>query len=137
MGSRYLLIEFDSEEQALNLKEKIDASSRAGRPFRVVGLFAKPTKYCECGVGNWTTTKARVSPTKRGRKFGWEVCTNCRRPTHATSGLVNLVKPRDIINPPTWSMADMAGRMTQWMHHIPALSGLALGEPGKAFWNEH
>lgn len=134
MASRYLLIEFDDEESALKLKEKLDATE--GRRFRVVGLFAKPTAYCQCGVNTWTTTKASPANIKRGKKFGWWVCTECRRPTSSLSGLVNLLKPRDIINSPTWDAPDMNGRPTKWTHYISALSGLALGDPGRSFWNE-
>jgi hypothetical protein len=135
--SRYLLIEFDDEESALRLKEKLDDGSRQGRAYRVVGLFAKPTGYCQCGFDTWTTTKASPSTTKRGRKFGWWVCTTCKRPTSALAGLINLLKPRDIINPHSWDGPDMNGHPTQWTHYIPSLSGLAQGEQGRTFWNEH
>lgn len=102
MPSRYLLVEFDDEESALSLKEKIDATQ--GKKFRVVGLFAKPTSYCQCGVDTWTTTKANPATTKRGRKFGWWVCTQCKRPAASISGLVNLIAPDDIINPQTFDL---------------------------------
>ena len=134
MASRYLLIEFDDEDSALKLKERIDAAQ--GKRFRVIGLFAKPTSYCQCGIAGQTETKATKSRLRRGKKFGWWVCTVCKRPTSAISGLVNLLKPRDIINPPTWEGPDIYKNQTQWTHYIPTISGNALGEPGRIFWNE-
>lgn len=134
MASRYLLIEFDDHISAEALKAKIDATE--GRKFRVVGFFAKPTNYCECDSSTHTTTSRKPSTTKRGRKFGWWVCVNCKRPTSGLHGLVNLLKPRDIINSPTWEAPDMNKRRTTWTHYIDSLSGLALGEPGRTFWNE-
>lgn len=98
MASRYLLIEFDSEEAANKLRDQIDAATRAGKRFRVIGLFAKPTPpYCQCKKE--VTTKANRSSLRRGKKFGWWVCVECRRPSSSISGLVNLIKPRDIIDP--------------------------------------
>ena len=121
MGARYLLIEFDEETSALKLKEQIDGLSRRGKPFRVVGLFAKPTNYCECGIDTWTTTARRVATTKRGRKFGWHVCTTCKRPTASESGLVNLIAPSDIINPRRFDLKTSAGEL---INYVLALSSV-------------
>lgn len=101
MASRYLLIEFDDEHSATRLREQIDNASRKGKGFRVVGLFAKPqAPYCECA--REVTTRQRASTLKRGMKFGWYVCTVCKRPSSGISFLFNLVKPEEIINPPKW-----------------------------------
>ena len=101
MASRYMLIEFDDAEQAGKLHAQIDAASHAGKPFRVVGLFAKPqAPYCQCGKE--TTTRQQASTLKRGAKFGWWVCTECKRPAASISGLVNLIAPDDIIRPNTF-----------------------------------
>lgn len=121
MGSRYMLIEFDDEASALKLKEQIDDRSRAGRPLRVVGLFAKPTRFCECGIEGWTTTSRQPSTTKRGRKFGWWVCTKCKRPTASESGLVNLIAPGDIINPVTFDLKNGVGSL---INYVLALSSV-------------
>lgn len=98
MASRYLLIEFDDEASASRLREQIDTATKSGKRFRVIGLFSKPTPpYCQCKKE--TTTKTQGSTLKRGRKFGWLVCTVCKRPSSSLSGLVNLIRPRDIIDP--------------------------------------
>jgi hypothetical protein len=43
----------------------------------VEGLFAKPTQFC--GSGGCST--GRVKAFVRGKKFGWWVCSNCKKPT--------------------------------------------------------
>lgn len=99
MGSRYMLIEFDDEASADALRARIDTATRAGKRFRVVGMFAKPrAPYCQCGKE--TSGRGKPSTLKRGRKFGWWVCTECRRPSGTVASLVNLINPRDIIDPP-------------------------------------
>lgn len=130
MGSRYLLLEFDDDEAAAKLQLQINEASLRGRPYRVIGLFAKPTKYCECDPKNHTTGRAGDATLKRGRKFGWWVCTTCKRPSDGLHGLVNLLKPSDIISPPTW----VRGKHT-FTHYISAISGLALGQQGREYWN--
>lgn len=125
MGSRYLLIEFDNEAQADALRAQIDNATRKGKRFRVVGLFAKPTGYCQCDKRDQITTRTWDSTTKRGKKYGWWVCTMCKRPTSQLSGLVNLIKPRDIINPPKWLRRGWFSKKldSEAMHYIGALSG--------------
>jgi hypothetical protein len=44
----------------------------------VRGVWRKPTKFCE-GAG-CTSGKGRPGFT-RGRKYGWMVCANCKKPT--------------------------------------------------------
>lgn len=99
MASRYLLIEFDEEDAANSLRAKIDAATKAGKKFRVVGLFAKPgPTFCRCGSA-WTSTKSEKARTKIGKRLGWVVCLECKKPIPAISFLKNLIKPSDIIDP--------------------------------------
>ena len=97
----------------MKLKQQIDAATRAGKRFRVVGLFAKPqAPYCRCGKE--IQTKTQNSTLKRGRKFGWWVCTECKRPAASISGLVNLLTKRDIIEPSTFeTVSEQFGTHTQ------------------------
>jgi len=105
MGGRYLLIEFDDEASASRLRAQIDSATLKGRPFRVVGLFAKPgPRFCRCGT--WTTSRGQVSTLKFGAKFGWQVCTTCKRPAPIISFLRNLLKPEDVIQPQTHDTLD-------------------------------
>lgn len=44
----------------------------------VVGLFRMPTVFCDgCSTGK------RVRGFTKGRRWGWWVCTVCKKPTHA------------------------------------------------------
>ena len=103
MASRYLLIEFDDQASAERLRAQIDNATRNGKSFRVVGLFAKPrAPYCACPPQSHVTTKTNASTLKRGKRLGWWVCQTCQRPAQNNSALINLLKPKDIINLPRW-----------------------------------
>lgn len=102
MASRYLLIEFDDEASANKLRAQIDNATRAGKRFRVVGLFAKPTSYCACDPQQQITTKTHESSLKRGHRLGWWMCQVCNRPAQNNGALKNLLKPRDIIGMIRW-----------------------------------
>lgn len=105
MAGRYLLIECDDEAQATSLRAQIDNASRKGKGFRVVGLFARPGPvFCRCG--KWQTTRATTSTLKRGKKYGWMVCTECKKPAPSMGFLFNLIRPVDIINPPRYDIAN-------------------------------
>ena len=121
MASRYVLLEVDDVQLAERLMEKFNDGSRRGSAYRVVGYFAKPTDYCQCGVETWTTTSRRVSTTKRGRKFGWYVCTTCKRPTASESGLVNLIDPSDIINPQHFNLKTAAGELINYVMSLSSV----------------
>lgn len=137
MGARYLLIEFDDEQQASRLRAQIDNATKSGKAFRVVGLFAKATKYCQCDPLNKVTTKTNDARLKRGKKYGWWVCLECRRPDSRMAGLVNLIKPRDIINPPKWMSRNRTKGLPDFetMNYIPTLSVTPEGPAGVEFWN--
>ena len=130
MAARYLIIEFDDEASANALRARIDNATRNGKKFRVVGLFAKATNYCKCDPKTQVTTKTHTAPLKRGKKFGWWVCLVCRRPVSAMAGLVNLIKPRDIIDPPTFEVTNFTA-----MHHITSLGVGMMGPQAIEFWN--
>src|SRR6478609_11956849 len=96
MPARYLLIEFDDAAQADALRAQIDTATRKGKAFRVVGLFARPGKLCQC----YRSTKDyKEWGIQRGGKLGWFVCPTCKRPTVQNQGLRNLLARADIIAP--------------------------------------
>jgi hypothetical protein len=95
--ARYLVIEFEDNASAEKLMAKIDDARAQGALYRVVGLFVKPRNYCECPSGPAETggmnhrkdsAKARGG-IAYGRKYGWWVCTVCKRPRKAGHQLVN------------------------------------------------
>lgn len=105
MAGRYLLIEFDDVETANRMRAQIDAASRSGKKFRVIGLFSRPgPEFCRCG--DWISRRGHQAPTKRGEKFGWTVCLQCKKPVPIMSFLKNLIKPKDIIAPPMYDIVN-------------------------------
>ena len=96
MAGRYLLIEFDDEASASSLRAKIDNATKAGKKFRVVGLFARPGASCSCGALPGDRAKDKV---KRGGRLGWWVCTTCKKPRLGDHQLHNLIPLQGVIEP--------------------------------------
>lgn len=123
MAGRYLLIEFDEEQSASSLRAQIDAATKKGRKYRVVGMYSRPgPDFCRCGT--WTTDRGKVATTKTGRKFGWVVCTVCKKPAPIISFLRNIIKPEEIIDPYTHESLD--GR------HTLMFNFMGIGAPTRA-----
>lgn len=119
MAGRYLLIEFDDEASALSLRAKIDNAAKAGKKFRVVGLFARPGKACSCVAPPTDRAKDRVV---RGGKLGWWLCTYCHKPRLGNHQLHNLIDPKEVIEPPRLDGVDEL--------MIPILSRKYVRHPG-------
>ena len=84
--ARYVLVEVDENDRADHLREKLD-----GVPgLRVIALFGKPTKFCECQEDS--------GRSKLGRKFGWWCCPECGHPKPNAKhyGVRNLLDQVDL-----------------------------------------
>jgi hypothetical protein len=100
--ARYLLIEIDDNDKA----EAFMESMKAGKSFvtvpngpeareytvveiqaRTVGLFGKPTKFCEC------PDQDQRAAASKGAKYGWRVCPKCNL---ALSG---FHEPKNLLDP--------------------------------------
>ncbi len=81
----YLLIEFDDDAQAEALLEKV----RGRRSFRPVGLFKKPTLFCECGPIPDSQAGHQIT---RGERWGIYVHRACRRARKAPQAPRNLLE---------------------------------------------
>lgn len=92
--ARYLVLEFEDNESALKLKQKIDDARAGGAMYRVVGLFIKPRRLCTCPRPQGTRYKLPMH--ERGLKFGWWVCPDCNRPRMGSHQLVNQLKGDDL-----------------------------------------
>lgn len=102
--ARYIVVEVEdnaaAQELIDSLTEKTSDAIRAGNLMRVVGTFVRPNRTCQCP--DWQTVNYR-DPTKlkneagveRGLKFGWWVCSRCKRPRKAGHQLVNQLLPSD------------------------------------------
>lgn len=69
--ARYVVLSFPDNDDATAFVEGKDHRAE------VVGVYAQPTMFCE-SFGGCST--GRVKPFTRGTKFGWWVCSGCRKP---------------------------------------------------------
>src|SRR5690606_494148 len=60
--------------------EKVDSATRAGKLYRIIGIFQKPPrKRCTCaGEKSWTE-RQRSNTVKRHKKLGFWYCSECKR----------------------------------------------------------
>lgn len=82
--ARYVMLQFESDEDAINFVEYIQDSKPDKDGWEkllvsighslVRGVWKKPTLFCQC-----TSIKRRG--WTRGKKFGWFVCSECKRPS--------------------------------------------------------
>lgn len=66
--ARYVLVEVDENDRADRLIQKLEVVPG----LRIIGLWFKPTRFCECG-GPWDRSI-------RERKYGVYICPACKRP---------------------------------------------------------
>ena len=83
--SMYVLVEFDNDDQAQRLVDAMQGK----KAFRVVGLFKKPTKFCECPP---MTDLQQSREVALGERFGWRVHRKCRRARKAPQAPRNLLE---------------------------------------------
>lgn len=79
--ARYLLVQVDDNDRAEKLRIKLDAVDG----IKTVGLFGKPTKFCEC--------LKRAPDSRKGKALGFWLCTACGRPK---SGAMQM--PYNLLN---------------------------------------
>lgn len=105
--AQYVLLSFDDDDEA----EKFIATARSkdyyvkageGGTFiglenlgDVVGVFRKPTQFCEC-----TPEEKRGTTGFRGPKYGWYVCGRCRKPPANGNQVIFNLLEND--GRPTW-----------------------------------
>ena len=103
-----LLVEFDNPEQAQEMIKRFHKASRAGKPFRLLGVFKtpEPEDMCKCAITSDTQRKNEVA---RGAKYGWYIHKPCG-------------KPRGPINPLN-ILPRMLGKVTtrnSWLEQLKA-----------------
>ena len=85
--ARYLVVEVDNDPQAEALQEAL-----AGKEtMRVVGVFQKPIKFCECGP---LSDHEQALQVTRGSKYGWRVHRKCRLPRKGPVSPRNLLEAK-------------------------------------------
>jgi hypothetical protein len=99
--ARYVVIEFinnpDAEAFVEQLNNWNDHRRKVGDPFlsRVVGIFVKPGRTCQCpdaGRANYGDKNWKPASVVFGARFGWWVCTRCKKPRKAGHQLINQLK---------------------------------------------
>lgn len=99
---KYILLEFDDNAEAAaffkrlkGLKEVEDGQSFEDNALHVaatllkanpLAVYTKPTELCDC--------KSDLDNSLRGRKLGWWVCPNCKKPKDRQGQTL-----RNILNP--------------------------------------
>lgn len=109
--ARYVLVEFSRNEDAEAFVKSVNQANKDYRtdrvPFvrRVVGIFVKPGKTCECGDAARINygDKNQKQGIERGGKFGWWVCTRCGRPRAGGHQLVNQLRMGDTYEGPVFN----------------------------------
>ena len=96
--ARYIVVEFYDNDDANEFVQRLEEENAENRNMRlsfrrrVVGIFVKPGKTCECpdwNRANYGDKNWHAASVARGEKFGWWVCTRCNRPRKAGHQLVN------------------------------------------------
>lgn len=80
---RYVLVEFEDNAEARRFVEKANgkfaATDAADARRRVIGVWGKPTQFCECP----TTGKRGMFAFSRSARSGWWLHVDCGKPTEA------------------------------------------------------
>ena len=103
--ARYIVVEVEdnvaAQELVDSLMRKTPDNIRAGKLMRVVGIFVRPGRTCECldaqTVNYRDPTKEKnAAGVTRGEKFGWWVCSRCGKPRKGGHQLVNQIVASDV-----------------------------------------
>jgi hypothetical protein len=85
--AKYLLFEFDDDQLA---DDRLESLKEHGPPgLRVVAVWKKPTLFCDCPPD-------QQGKSKRGAKYGWYICTTCKKCRPGFQCPVNLLHPPDL-----------------------------------------
>lgn len=98
--AKYLVIEFDEDDTAEKLKQKIDAATDGGARYRVAGMFKPPVEWCPCPRPKGYH-KGEVA---RGKKYGWFVHLDCRKARKGTHPLTNILPLNELNHRPGASL---------------------------------
>lgn len=101
--ARYVVVEFADNADAEAFISEVDEMNKIRRddrmPFvrRIAAVFVKPGSICQCwdwNVANYRNPdqmKHQGRGIAEGEKFGWWVCSTCKKPRRAGHKLRNQV----------------------------------------------
>lgn len=76
----YVLLSFDDEEEALTFVEHSDGESSIIHNGKVEAIYKRPTMFCQT-PGGCTKGGRRSGGYTMGQKWGWWVCSICKKPS--------------------------------------------------------
>lgn len=94
--ARFVVLEFESDEEAAQLAEMVRKQTVKGKRYRVAGVFARPKRFCECPQPEGYHKNQIV----RGSRFGWWVCIICKRARPGAHNANNLMSASDLMTMP-------------------------------------
>lgn len=94
--AKLVVIEFEDDAQAQALCGMIDKQTKAGKRYRVAGIFARPRRVCECP----RVEGYHKDMVARGAKFGWNVCVVCKRAKPGVHHANNLMAATELKDMP-------------------------------------
>lgn len=86
--AKYVVVEFDNNEEADAFVSTLQGDAAS---MRVVGVYQKPTKFCECADPGDRSTL--------GQKYNWYVHAACGRPKKLVwQKPRNMMKPEEVLS---------------------------------------
>jgi hypothetical protein len=87
--ARYVVISFDDNDEA----DSFVKHNMLGHGSTIEAVFAKPTVFCDSNKSCFVKLGARKSHSfTRGKKYGWWVCSTCKKPNHRNSSPEKLMR---------------------------------------------
>jgi len=84
--ARYLLVRVDDKDKSETIRARLDGVEGV----KTVGAYAIPTDFCTCRQG-------LNAKSKRGKRYGWSICLECRKPKkHTFHQLKNLLQMENL-----------------------------------------
>lgn len=95
--AKYVVLQVDDDREADKVIDALQRGDYIGleAPLvfgttKVVGVFKKPTLFCDSVVGRHSSKKTQGGWT-RGLKYGWWVCAICKKPSKRWADNLNAV----------------------------------------------
>jgi hypothetical protein len=109
--AKYLVLSFEDDEDAdavvaeilSHAPNQLGISVEPGQFYActVLAVYKKPTKFCKC-------TSIKKRGWTRGKKYGWWVCDQCKKPSEKATRPEAVTTYRNLLSTPSSSEADRA-----------------------------
>jgi hypothetical protein len=104
--AKYLVLSFEDDadaDEAIRLIQQAGCIPNSGSEpaCTVLAVYKKPTKFCKC-------TSIKKRGWTRGKKYGWWVCDQCKKPSEKATRPEAVTTYRNLLSTPSSSEADRA-----------------------------